>query len=202
MVRQDAAVTFHYSLVSGILPRPCEWHEGGKREGFQPQRAQRGMEGDGRDVSIENQENRSADRKALGVRMGGDNLENFSRSAAPTGRRTGIGWDAGGYWGRGRPARGEMDGKMEGERDDFCRGTKRGLQTGGAECREWTCSRHQELARKRHANRARRRVAVERKIRMCPAGAGKTGKTMADVRMDVGRLFRIAREVSCTGECQ
>ncbi len=35
-----------------------------------------GCLGDGRDVDIENQENRFADRNALGERMGGDNLDN------------------------------------------------------------------------------------------------------------------------------
>ena len=35
-----------------------------------------GWLGDGRDVYIENQENRFADRNALGARMGGDNLDN------------------------------------------------------------------------------------------------------------------------------
>ena len=58
-----------------------------------------GWPGDGRDVYIENQENRFADRNALGERMGGDNLDNsgqlFSRYVAqPGGDRE-----------RGRPAR-------------------------------------------------------------------------------------------------
>ena len=35
-----------------------------------------GWLGGGRDVYIENQENRFADRNALGERMGGDNLDN------------------------------------------------------------------------------------------------------------------------------
>ena len=42
-----------------------------------------GWLGDGRDVYIENQENRFADRNALGVRMGGDNLDNSFKVIHP-----------------------------------------------------------------------------------------------------------------------
>jgi hypothetical protein len=58
--------------------------EGGKREGFQPQRTKgTKREGRGRDVYIVKHENRFADRNALGERMGGDNLDN---SATPPSR--------------------------------------------------------------------------------------------------------------------
>jgi hypothetical protein len=57
--------------------RPNVWSAGGMREGNTPMPLRGlGWLGDGRDVYIENQENRSADRNALGERMGGENLDN------------------------------------------------------------------------------------------------------------------------------
>ena len=53
----------------------------------------KGGEERGRDVYIEKQENRFADRNAIGVRMGGDNLDNWGQlfqSAQPERAASGI----------------------------------------------------------------------------------------------------------------
>ena len=76
-------VTFHVSLVTapegrhGILPRPSGWRAGGngrRKTTSMSRMSPRGLGwlGDGRDVYIENQENRFADRNAWSARKGLD----------------------------------------------------------------------------------------------------------------------------------
>ena len=59
-----------------------------------------GWLGDGRDVCIENHENRFADRNALGERMDGDNVDNPEKLV------------------RGAPPKPGTDGKRMGEREE------------------------------------------------------------------------------------
>ena len=84
--------------LSSRAPTP-EAREGGVREIPECRCAASDAWECGRDVYIENQENRFADRNALGERMGGDNLDNLRQLFQGASPKPGGGWK------RGYPAR-------------------------------------------------------------------------------------------------
>ena len=83
----------------------------------------RGWLGDGRDVYIENKENRFADRNALGERISGDNKDNSGQLFQGAGRTTPPGWMV-----RMESGREEEDKQDKGNKESGRRAGKRKLR--------------------------------------------------------------------------